>query len=75
VKFIQLILPYGTTVESLDVQGTPVQFNTQGIDLGVQTILLIKMMFRWRKHPTRLSSITTLMRPISVSNNKPWGIS
>ena len=27
VKFIQLLLPYGTTVASVDVQGTPVQYN------------------------------------------------
>jgi len=39
VKFTQLLLPYGTTVDSVSVQGTPVQYNVQGIDLISQPII------------------------------------
>ncbi|MBE3136124.1 MAG: hypothetical protein IMZ43_01835 [Thermoplasmata archaeon] len=39
VKFIQLLLSYGTTVASVDVDGTPVQCNIQGMDLVTQPIL------------------------------------
>jgi hypothetical protein len=38
VKFIQLLLPFGTTVDSVEVTGTPVQFDVQGIDLTTQRI-------------------------------------
>jgi hypothetical protein len=39
VKFIQLLLPSGTTVDSVDVAGTPVLSNEQGFDLTTQPIL------------------------------------
>jgi hypothetical protein len=39
VKFIQLLLPYGTTVASVEVTGAPVQYNTQGYDLVSQPVL------------------------------------
>jgi hypothetical protein len=38
VKFLQLLLPYETTVDSIEVTGAPVQYNTQGIDLTTQRV-------------------------------------
>jgi hypothetical protein len=38
VKFIQLLLPPQMTVDSVEVTGTPVQLNLQGIDLTTQHI-------------------------------------
>lgn len=39
VKFTQLLLPYGTTVDTVSVVGGPVQYNVQGIDLISQPII------------------------------------
>jgi hypothetical protein len=33
VKFTQLLLPFGTMVDSITVEGTPVQYSLEGIDL------------------------------------------
>jgi len=38
VKFIQLLLPPMRTVDSVEVSGTPVQLNLQGIDLTAQHV-------------------------------------
>jgi hypothetical protein len=38
VKFIQLLLPPQMTVDSIEVTGTPVELNLQGIDLTTQRI-------------------------------------
>ena len=39
VKFTQLLLPYGTMVESVVVEGTPIPCTTQGINLLTQPIV------------------------------------
>jgi hypothetical protein len=38
VKFIQLLLPPRMTVDSIEVSGTPIQTNLQGIDLTIQHV-------------------------------------